>query len=318
MDTARTRRGGNRESAIGNTAGNMARYDRKVEEVLPSDEDDDDESFEVVGERKEKQERQIRQARPVQKPGIFCPICQQPFKSAEQVDLHIDTCKGPQPNLEPVPPPNYNLRPQRAAPIPLAPVPTASSAVNRNPPSKSPRSLTPLPKLNYAMYNDKTLRTILSDLGLPTYGNKALLSARHKEYVNLHNANIDRRHPLPQKELLRELNGWDITQAQIMNSSKGEKRRFDGEEWEERCKDEFAELARRARESAKRKKVEREEKEGGRSSQEVTETNGTIRMNDMDGTNRTVAAIGMTGTNGTIDEGQVMSGQMSSHEHSIA
>jgi E3 ubiquitin-protein ligase RAD18 len=112
------------------------------------------------------------------------------------------------------------------------------------------------------MYNDKTLRSILNDLGLPTYGNRNLLSARHKEYVNLHNANIDRRQPLPQKDLLRELSRWDSTQAQIMSSSRGEKRRFDGGEWEERCKDEFAELARRARESAKRKKIVREEKEG--------------------------------------------------------
>jgi len=134
----------------------------------------------------------------------------------------------------------------------------------------------------------------------------------------LHNANIDRRHPLPQKELLRELSRWDSTQAQIMNSNRSEKRRFDGGEWEERCKDEFAELARRARESAKRKKVEREENEGGKSSQEVTDTNGTVGTNHMDGTTRTDETIGMKGTIGTMDGGQVMSNQISSQEHSIA
>ena len=311
------RRGGNGENAIGNTAGSMVRYDRRMEDVPPSDVSDEDEIFEIEhpGIRKEGPVPQIRQAQPVEKPTIFCPICQRPFKSAEQVDLHIDTCKGPQPNLEPIPLPIYNLRPQRTAPVPLASAPTASSAFSRNPPSKP---LNPLPKLNYAMYNDKTLRNILSDLGLPTYGNRALLSARHKEYVNLHNANIDRRHPLPQKELLRELSRWDSTQAQIMNSSRGEKRRFDGGEWEERCKDEFAELARRARESAKRKKVEREEKERVESSLEIAETNGTIRTNDMDGTNRPNEAIGIKGTNVTMDGGQVMSSQISSQEHSIA
>ena len=103
-----------------------------------------------------------------------------------------------------------------------------------------------------------------------------------------------------------------------MNSNRSEKRRFDGGEWEERCKDEFAELARRARESAKRKKVEREENEGGKSSQEVTDTNGTVRTNDMDGTTRTDETIGMKGTIGTMDGGQVMSNQISSQEHSIA
>jgi hypothetical protein len=71
-----------------------------------------------------------------------------------------------------------------------------------------------------------------------------------------------------------------------MNSTRGEKRRLDGEDWERKCKDEFTELARRARESAKRKKVddirdEAMEKES--STEEVdgrgqtSETNGTIQ-----------------------------------------
>ena len=109
---------------------------------------------------------------PVIKSGIHCPICQSPFKTVEQVDSHIDTCTGPQATSSQQ---SYNLRP----PKPVASAPSLSNTV----------AATPLPKLNYAMYNETKLRAILAEQGLSTTGNKSLLSARHKEFVNLHNAN---------------------------------------------------------------------------------------------------------------------------------
>jgi E3 ubiquitin-protein ligase RAD18 len=106
------------------------------------------------------------------------------------------------------------------------------------------------------MYNDSKLRSLLSELGLSTYGNRSLLSARHKEFVNLHNSNIDRARPQSRAELLRQLERWDATQQTL---SRGEKRKdLDGKEWGIKCKDDFQELARRARESAKRRKVEKD------------------------------------------------------------
>jgi E3 ubiquitin-protein ligase RAD18 len=104
------------------------------------------------------------------------------------------------------------------------------------------------------MYNETKLRQLLAELGLPIHGNKALLSARHKEYVNLHNANIDRRYPQSQRELLKQLERWDATQQVL---ARGEKRKeVDGKEWAAKWGDDFADLARQARESAKRRKTE--------------------------------------------------------------
>ena len=182
-------------------------------------------------------------------------MCLRPFRSAEQVDRHIDNCPGPQPT----PPASYNLRQLRPAPIPTPyerPVLPALHPHIPPPPPPNSRAMTPLPKVNYAMYNDSKLRLLLSELGLSTYGNRSLLSARHKEFVNLHNSNIDRPHPQSRAELLRQLERWDATQQTL---SRGEKRKdLDGKEWGIKCKDDFQELARRARETAKRRKVEKE------------------------------------------------------------
>jgi E3 ubiquitin-protein ligase RAD18 len=193
---------------------------------------------------------------------IRCPICQRPFKTVEQVDLHIDSCTGPQRKS----PPAYNFRPPKPASVPI------------RPPSSRARSIqpvNPLPKLNYALYNEAKLRTLLAEHGLSTYGNKTILAARHREYVNLYNANIDRRNPQSRQEILKQLEKWDLTQQ---TSARQDKRKeLDTEEWERKCKDEFSELTRLARESGKRRKLEgqNETSEGTppsavRSSQEKT------------------------------------------------
>lgn len=85
------------------------------------------------------------------------------------------------------------------------------------------------------------------------------MSARHKEYVNLYNANLDCKNPMQQPELLRRLDSWERTQ--IRGDAEGKKREIDGEEWEKRYQVDFTDLTRVARESAKRRKVE--ESEGG-------------------------------------------------------
>jgi E3 ubiquitin-protein ligase RAD18 len=177
-------------------------------------------------------------------PGIQCPMCQRPFKSAEQVDRHIDTCTGVSsaPSIAPLTASSqsYNLRPQRL-------IQSSSSS------QKKVQLVKPLPKLNYAMYNDKQLRAKLSEHALSTYGNKAVLIARHKEYVNVHNANIDRLHPQSRQEILRQMERWDATQQTLVRPEK--RKELDGEEWGRRCKSDFEDLARQAKESLKRRKL---------------------------------------------------------------
>ena len=181
-----------------------------------------------------------------------CPICYRPFKSEAAIDRHIDSCTGPEASVS-----NDNnddcilLSHPRTNP-PRKPPPLSSDG--------SANALTPLPKINYSLYTETKLRTVLNAFSLPTHGNKALLSARHKEYVNLYNANIDRRNPLSQKELLKQIGEWEAVQARLSSSASGEGKRkeIDGAEWERRFEGDFADLARRARESAKRRKMDQE------------------------------------------------------------
>ena len=191
--------------------------------------------------------------RSVQSVSIQCPICQRPFKTVEQVDLHIDSCTGTLQSR------SYSLPPSKPTDPTMSKVSTRSTNLV---------SVNPLPKVNYAMYNEKQLRTLLSEHGLPTWGSKPLLSARHKEYINIYNANLDRLQPLSQPELLRQMERWDMVQQNVL---RGEKRKIDSEEWGKKFNENFAELARRARESVKKKKVE---DENGNANGEIT---GVVR-----------------------------------------
>jgi E3 ubiquitin-protein ligase RAD18 len=177
---------------------------------------------------------------------ITCPICFKPFKTAEAIDLHIDSCRGP--IFDPSPIHQNRIASTRSPPL----QPTFSNG----PREKSG----PLPKLNYALLKDKDLRTTLSNLGIPNYGSKVLMSARHKEYVNLYNANLDCKNPVPPRELLRRLDSWERTR--IRPDAEGKKREIDGEEWEKRYQVDFTDLTRVAKESAKRRKIE-ESEDGG-------------------------------------------------------
>jgi len=103
------------------------------------------------------------------------------------------------------------------------------------------------------MHIDKQLRAKLSEHGLSTQGSKPVLIARHKEYVNVHNANIDRLHPQSRQELLKHMERWDATQQTLVRPEK--RKELDGEEWGRRCKSDFEDLARQAKESVKRRKM---------------------------------------------------------------
>ena len=185
-----------------------------------------------------------RRGPPLPAPGIQCPICQRPFKSVEEVDRHIDSCMGvasvPLTMSSITSCQSYNLRPQRL---------TQSSSSPQN----NVQLVKPLPKLNYAMYNDKQLRAKLSEHSLSTYGSKPVLIARHKEYVNVHNANIDRLHPQSRQEIRKHMERWDATQQTLVRPEK--RKELDGEEWGRRCKSDFEDLARQAKESLKRRKL---------------------------------------------------------------
>jgi len=169
---------------------------------------------------------------PQKQDGIVCPICGNMFKTVEAVDLHIDNCKVPA---------SYNLRsPKGSTSMPI-------------------KQLAPLPTVNYALYNEKQLRALLGKFGVLTSGNKSMLMARHKEYITLYNANIDRRRPQPMPVLLRQMDRWEAAQQATL-----QKKDIDLNEWQKKRKHEYDELTKLARESAKIRKIGEEDfnKEG--------------------------------------------------------
>ena len=54
---------------------------------------------------------------------------------------------------------------------------------------------------------------------IPTHGDKALMSKRHAEYINLFNANCDLPHPKPHHVLVEELKRWEKINFDASSSS---------------------------------------------------------------------------------------------------
>jgi E3 ubiquitin-protein ligase RAD18 len=61
------------------------------------------------------------------------------------------------------------------------------------------------------MLKDAQLRRELTDFGLSTIGNRAMLERRHREWVMIWNANCDSQRPRRQTELLHDLDAWERT-----------------------------------------------------------------------------------------------------------
>jgi E3 ubiquitin-protein ligase RAD18 len=86
-------------------------------------------------------------------------------------------------------------------------------------------------QLNYSMLTDSALAKKLKQGGVPNWGAKQLMTNRHREWVNIWNANCDSTQPRTTRDLLRELDVWERTQggrAPTANSSLMRKD-FDGD-----------------------------------------------------------------------------------------
>lgn len=112
-----------------------------------------------------------------------------------------------------------------------------------------------LPQLSYSLLRDTALRKKLTELGIPSGGPRALLVRRHKEWVNLVNANSDSSSPRTKREMLHELSVWDRSQGrQISNHTEDSmgsvsvmEKDFDGTAWATSHDDEFQRLISQAR-----------------------------------------------------------------------
>ncbi|KAK7608184.1 DNA repair protein rad18 [Phyllosticta paracitricarpa] len=125
---------------------------------------------------------------------VACPMCKQRMKE-EAVFPHLDHCTGP--------PESRSTRKSDRSRYGLG---ARASTTNSAPPAR-------LPQLTYTLLNDVKLRKKLKELGIPNHGPRALLIRRHKEWINLWNANCDSTRPLTKRQLLSELDSWERSQG---------------------------------------------------------------------------------------------------------
>lgn len=104
-------------------------------------------------------------------------------------------------------------------------------------------------QLNYSMLKDSALAKKLKEGGIPSWGTKQLMTNRHREWVNIWNANCDSTQPRKKRELLHDLDVWERTQggkAPTANSSLMRKD-FDGDAHSKLHHDDFSRLIADAR-----------------------------------------------------------------------
>lgn len=126
---------------------------------------------------------------------------------------------------------------------------------SRPPSGQSARPQDRINELNYSMMKETALRKKVKEAGIPDWGTKQLVIQRHREWVNIWNANCDSNHPRSKRELLHDLDVWERTQGGKAPNANGlsstiMKKDFDGEAYSKRHQDDFSRLIA----DAKRKK----------------------------------------------------------------
>ncbi|KAG5931450.1 hypothetical protein E4U60_006062, partial [Claviceps pazoutovae] len=116
-------------------------------------------------------------------------------------------------------------------------------------------SIERLPALNYSILKEQGLRKKLAELGISSQGPRILLEQRHKEWINLWNANCDAADPKIRTELLQDLDVWEKTQGSraltagpvSLNVVMIKDKSFDGAGWAAKHKSSFKDLVASAR-----------------------------------------------------------------------
>lgn len=169
---------------------------------------------------------------------VECPLgCGKRMKE-EQVFGHLDRCEDEK---------KQEQRNRSRTPL-------NSSGISKQSLSQNTRPQDRINELNYSMMKEAALSKKLKELGLPNWGSKQLMINRHREWVNIWNANCDSISPRSRRELLHDLDTWERTQggrAPQVNglSSTIMRKDFDGDAYSRRHRDEFSRLI----EDAKRK-----------------------------------------------------------------
>ena len=213
--------------------------------------------------------------------GLFpCPGCNIRMK-VDRIPYHIEACLKAKEDGGPLPPPPTGPALQPSQPCtthPSQPAPSnnqqffsrpSRTTRSTNTPQPQPSIATRLPKPNYSLMNHKQLRDKLQEFGLPTTGTKAQIVARHSEWVNLYNANLDSLRPKPTRVLVQDLDLWEKTVGKdFFSSAGGGERRptklpgWSDEGWKREHDRMFDDLVKQAREGARKKAEDKGKGEG--------------------------------------------------------
>ncbi|PKI83939.1 Rad18p [Malassezia vespertilionis] len=123
---------------------------------------------------------------------VQCPICAVSFTAAE-LNAHLDFGCDPS-------------QPPPAPPVPPDPFANAKR----------------LTRPQYQLKSERDLRKMLAVLDLPVHGSKERLIERHRQWVNLYNANLDASaaHRESASKLRRQLSAWDRAQDEAASHHK--------------------------------------------------------------------------------------------------
>jgi E3 ubiquitin-protein ligase RAD18 len=158
-----------------------------------------------------------------------CPVCNEFMKIKDIESKHIAGCLARHSVA--------SARPKRQF---LRKQPTASHSMQK------------LPSIAYSLMTERKLRDLVRDLGIPFKGDKQTLEKRHKEWINLWNANVDSKIQKTKTDLLAELDGWERT-ADVITTPSADIKKIDTKAWNSTHSSDFRDLIAAARQSRGRK-----------------------------------------------------------------
>ncbi|KAG5928891.1 hypothetical protein E4U42_007758 [Claviceps africana] len=174
---------------------------------------------------------------------VPCPSCQKHMK-AWQVFQHLEACPGP--NAESGSSNSLTSLQQQQQ--------------QQQQQVRQPKFVERLPALNYSILKEQALRKKLAELGISNQGPRVLLEKRHKEWINLWNANCDAASPKKRSQLLQDLDVWEKTQGYrspaagptTLNVTMIKDKNFDGARWAAKHDSSFKDLIASARKNVVR------------------------------------------------------------------
>ncbi|KAL9550312.1 hypothetical protein MBANPS3_004785 [Mucor bainieri] len=145
-----------------------------------------------------------------------CPVCWKQM-DVKVIQAHVDACLNGDSRIPPIPQATSTLASgSRSASFPFATSSSSSTMKASNTPKtkSKPVNLGAKPiKQIYNLLTDKALNQLLRSFKLPDSGDRATKIWRHKEYLNLYNANQDSHNPVSANVLVQRLHAIESSRA---------------------------------------------------------------------------------------------------------